>query len=285
MATPRIFVLLPVHNRRATTALFLDCLLAQTYRDWHLVLIDDGSSDHTAEMVRARVPSLTVLRGKGSWWWAGALHQGYRWLKRQALKADDLVLIINDDTQFEPDFLANAVKATKPKSLLLAQLYDQAGEFVEAGVVWDWAGFDWSGVKSTEGINCFSTRGLFLRWGDFLKIGGFHPIVLPHYLSDYEFTMRAHARGFHLISVTEVRLRYNEHLTGIRDGQDKSVINAIRKGLSIKSANNPVYWTSFILLACPARHKLRNIVIVWRRFLLPIVMQIRINRVERRAAR
>src|SRR5690349_15986687 len=124
MATPRIFVLLPVHNRRATTALFLDCLLAQTYRDWHLVLIDDGSSDHTAEMVRARVPSLTVLRGKGSWWWAGALHQGYRWLKRQALKADDLVLIINDDTQFEPDFLANAVKATKPKSLLLAQLYD-----------------------------------------------------------------------------------------------------------------------------------------------------------------
>lgn len=283
--SPRIFVLLPVHNRRAITALFLDCLLAQSYRNWHLVLIDDGSSDQTEEMVRERVSSLTVLRGKGAWWWAGALHQGYRWLKRQVLRTDDLVLIINDDTQFDADFLANAVNAIKPKGLLLAQLYNQAGEFVEAGVVWDWARFDWSGVKSVEGINCFSTRGLFLQWGDFREIGGFHPILLPHYLSDYEFTMRAHARGFHLISAHDVCLRYNEHLTGIRNVQDKSVINAIRKGLSIKSANNPVYWTSFILLACPARYMFRNIAIVWRRFLIPIVMQIRINRVERRAAR
>lgn len=285
MATPRIFVLLPVHNRRATTALFLDCLLVQTYRNWHLVLIDDGSSDGTADMVHEKVSALSVLRGTGNWWWAGALHQGYRWLKRQALKADDLVLIINDDTQFEPDFLAEAVKAMKPKSLLLAQQCNQAGEFVEAGVVWDWARFDWAGVKSTEGINCFPTRGLFLWARDFLEIGGFHPLLLPHYLSDYEFTMRAHARGFHLISAPEVRLRYDENLTGIRSIQGKSVTNLIRKRLSIRSTDNPIYWTSFVLLACPLRHMLRNITIVWRRFLGPIVMQIRINRAERRATR
>ena len=131
---PRILVILPVHNRRATTALFIDCLLAQIYTNWHLLLIDDGSTDGTAEFVREKVSSLTVLRGHGNWWWGGALHQGYRWLKRQDGHHGDLVLIINDDTEFAPDFLGNAIQLIEPRSLLLAQLYNGAGDFVEAGV-------------------------------------------------------------------------------------------------------------------------------------------------------
>ena len=77
---PPILIILPVHNRRATTALFIRCLRAQTYTNWHLLLIDDGPTDGTADMVRSEISKLTVLCGIGSWWWAGALHQGYRWL-------------------------------------------------------------------------------------------------------------------------------------------------------------------------------------------------------------
>src|SRR6266702_7072869 len=243
---PRIFILLPVHNRQATTRLFIDSLAAQTYANWQLVLIDDGSSDNTEAMV----------------------------------------LIINDDTEFGPDFLANAVKALAPRSLLLAQLYNQAGEFVEAGVRWNWGKFDWAGVKQGEGgINCFSTRGLFLWARDFREIGGFHPTLLPHYLSDYEFTMRAHRKGFALTSSPDVFVRYNEGLTGIRSLDKESIGQRIRKGLSVKSTDNPIYWTSFILLACPWRHAPRNISIVWKRFLAPIINQVRADRVARRVAR
>jgi GT2 family glycosyltransferase len=285
LGNSRIFILLPVHNRRATTALFIDSLMAQAHTNWHLVLIDDGSSDDTEAMVRERVTALTVLRGKGDWWWAGALQQGYRWLKRQTLSDDDIVLIINDDTEFDRDFLTNAVATLAPRSLLLAQLYDQAGEFVEAGVRWDWRRFAWAGVKAAEGINCFSTRGLFLRARDFFEIGGFHPTLLPHYLSDYEFTMRAHRKGFALISDPRVFLRYNENLTGIRSNDETAIVKRAKRDLSIKSANNPVYWTSFILLACPVRHIPVNVAIVWTRFFGPLVRQIRINRAARRAVR
>jgi len=78
--TPWVYVLAPVHNRRATTEKFIRCLLAQTHVNWHLVLIDDGSKDGTEAMARALVrdTSLTVLRGTGNWWWAGSLQQGYR---------------------------------------------------------------------------------------------------------------------------------------------------------------------------------------------------------------
>src|SRR5207237_231210 len=50
MTAPRIHVLLPVHNRKVTTEKFVRCLKAQAGADWHLVLIDDGSADGTAEM-------------------------------------------------------------------------------------------------------------------------------------------------------------------------------------------------------------------------------------------
>jgi GT2 family glycosyltransferase len=277
---PRVLIFLPVHNRRATTALFIRSLLAQTHANWHLLLIDDGSSDGTADMVRKEVANLTVLRGNGKWWWGGALDQGYRWLTQHPDHRDDLVLIINDDTQFAPDFLEQAVRAMKPRSLMLGQLYSQTGEFVEAGICWNWTKCNWIVMQKYEGgANCFSTRGLFLWARDFGEIGGFHPVLLPHYLSDYEFTMRAHRKGFALISSPEVCLRYDENLTGSRSQEGLSAFRYLKTGLSIKSTSNPVYWTSFVLLACPRRYMPANLRIVWWRFLAPLVTPLWLYRV------
>ncbi|MEO8935379.1 MAG: glycosyltransferase, partial [Burkholderiaceae bacterium] len=70
----KIYILLPVHSRRALTERFIRCLQAQTYTDFHVVLIDDGSTDGTAEMVAALLPGrLTILTGTGDWWWGGSL--------------------------------------------------------------------------------------------------------------------------------------------------------------------------------------------------------------------
>jgi GT2 family glycosyltransferase len=278
MSAPRIHILLPVHNRKATTEKFVHCLRAQTGADWHLVLIDDGSRDGTADMVRALVPKVTILTGKGDWWWGGALHQGYQWLKRNKLPATDLVLITNDDTEFEPDFLARGAGALKPRSLLLAQLYNLAtGEYCEAGVQWNWRKFDWVAVKGGEDINCLSTRGLFLTVGDFLEIGGFHPVMLPHYLSDYEFTQRAHRKGFALTSDPAVFLRYDEKLTGIRTKDKDTIWLRLRSPLSIRSTDNPFYWSSFVLLASPARYVPVNLLKVWWRYFIPLTTHIRVH--------
>jgi GT2 family glycosyltransferase len=278
MTGPRVHILLPVHNRKATTEKFMRCLTAQVGADWHLVLIDDGSKDGTSDMVRSVVPDTTILKGSGNWWWGGALHQGYNWLKRNNVPADDIVLITNDDTEFCPDFLARGVASLKSRSLLLAQLYNlQTGEFCEAGVKWDWRKFDWAAVKDGEGINCFSTRGLFLRVSDFLEIGGFHPIMLPHYLSDYEFTQRAHRKGFKLITDPAVSLRYDEKLTGIRLRDGDSILQKLRAPFSIRSTDNPVYWSSFVLLASPRRYTLLNLFKVWWRYINPVINPVRVH--------
>jgi GT2 family glycosyltransferase len=267
---PRIHILLPVHNRRAVTEAFLRCLIQQTYRNWHLLLIDDGSSDGTSDMALALVPELTLLRGRGDWWWGGSLQQGYRWICDNRVPDGDLVVTMNDDTAFGPEFLANAVTAVRPGSLLLAQAYKANGEFCEAGVWWDWEDLLCTGVKGPEGINCFSTRGLFFHAGDFRTIGGFYPRLLPHYLSDYEFTIRAHNKGFALLTSPDVSLRYFEALTGIRSTEGMPVWKTLKTNLSIRSTGNPIYWTSFVLLSCPPRYRLRNLFRVWWRYLGPV---------------
>ena len=252
-----LYILLPIHNRRQLTKEFMKCLQKQTYQDFHLVLIDDGSTDGTADMVCNYLPDTTVIKGKGDWWWGGALHQGYKWIRKHAQDGKDFVLIINDDTSFEKDFLEKAVKflQNKEKTLLLACTRSiQTGKIYDTGTKIDWAHFTFRNANEGEEIDCLATRGLFVRVEDFLMIGGFHPFLLPHYLSDYEWTIRAKRKGFRLITTLDIWLWNNEITTGYH-----KVENNIRSVFSKKSAVNPLYLFNFILLACPLKYKLSAI--------------------------
>jgi GT2 family glycosyltransferase len=280
MTPGTIHVLLPVHNRRSLTERFVRCLTEQTDQGFHLVLIDDGSTDGTAEAVRAAIPTATIIRGRGTWWWAGSLQRGREWLLGQAVDRQDLVLIANDDTTFGPELLARArsVMAASPRTLLLAAPRGPAGQPAPgAGVRIDWSKLSLEPADGPDDADCFPTRGLFLRATDFLALGPFHTILLPHYLSDYEFTLRASRRGYRLTSDQSVWLEKNEEATGIRNRDLSSVGAYLRSVLTIKATKNPVYWSSFVLLASPRRYLVQNLFRVWRRFAVGLLRAARLR--------
>jgi GT2 family glycosyltransferase len=265
-STRKIYVLLPVHNRREITQSFVRCLRSQTHQNYHLVLIDDGSTDGTEEMVRDQIESLTVLRGEGRWWWAGSLQQGYSWLKGGAIDPDDVVLIMNDDTQFEDDFLEKglSVLMKHDRTLLLARSHSlSSGRLLDQGVHAEWRSMSFRQAEKPEDINCLSTMGLFMRVRDMVEVGGFHPGLLPHFASDYEFTMRAHRKGFKLLTDSSVSLRLREETTWNRDIGQEPLISFLKTLFAKKSAYNPLVWTCFIALACPLRWKILNWCKVW----------------------
>jgi GT2 family glycosyltransferase len=264
--TKKIYILLPVHNRKAVTATFVDSLKAQTFRDYHLVLIDDGSTDGTAEMVTQAIPSTTVLRGTGGWWWAGSLQRGLEWLKQEQVPDDAVVLFINDDVQFNPDYLDRAAKVMQEKRgvLVLSKTRDaNTGKISETGVTADLRRLTFKVSESAESINCLPTRGLFAHWGDVRKIGGFHPRLLPHYLSDYEYTMRAHKLGLKCESSSALLIISNEETTGYRKIEETGFRPALAKLLSKKAPSNPFYWSTFVVLAAPPRLILPGLLRVW----------------------
>jgi GT2 family glycosyltransferase len=275
-----IYVLAPVHDRRPLTERFARCLAAQTDQGFHLVLVDDGSRDGTADAVRSVIPSATVIRGSGDWWWAGSLEQARRWLKRRPSAPGDLVLLANDDTTFEPDFLASA-RAAMPddtRALLLAQPFSaETGEAAAIGVHVEWRKLAFTPAFEPQDIDCFPTRDLFLRREDFVELGRWHTILLPHYLSDYEFTIRAARRGFELRTDSSVRVVMDEATTGIRSLDLSSVGAYLRSSLTIRATKNPFYWTTFVVLASPRGLILSNLVRVWRRFLIGLLQAARLR--------
>jgi glycosyltransferase involved in cell wall biosynthesis len=52
VASPRVSVLLPVWNARGTVARAVASIRAQTFTDWELVVVDDGSTDGTTDVLR-----------------------------------------------------------------------------------------------------------------------------------------------------------------------------------------------------------------------------------------
>jgi GT2 family glycosyltransferase len=259
----KVYILLPVHNRKEITRGFVECLTAQTFSNYHLVLVDDGSTDGTAEMVRELIPSATVLRGEGNWWWAGSLQQGLDWLKKNPPLPSDIILMSNDDVTFGPDFLELGMGFMRdfPQTLLLARFYDAAqGKVVETGVSADFRRMRFVDASAQEAINCLSTRGLFLRWDACEKIGGFYPCMLPHYGSDYEYTIRAGRKGYALRTSPDVYLVPDLLATGIHNA--KELLN-VKMLFSKKCTMNPIYWSAFILLAFPLRWIPLNLVRVW----------------------
>ena len=254
-----IYILLPVHNRRKITRRFIDCLNEQKYTNYHLVLIDDGSTDGTAEMVENYVHTLTIIRGKGNWWWAGSLQQGYKWLKLQKLNNDDIVLLINDDTTFKDDFLkiGQTILIQHPHTLLLAHAYSQQdNRLIDAGVHIDWKQLSFKQAKTPEEINCLSTRGLFIKAIDFIKLRGFYPNILSHYFSDYEFTIRAKRKGLKLMTHPSL---YLTSIPNLNKNNNLFWLSYFSK----RTPNNPIDRTVLVLLACPWKWKFQNILKIW----------------------
>lgn len=64
MTLPLVSVIIPAYNAEPYLAETLDTLLAQTFQDWRAVVIDDGSSDRTAEIAHdyaSKEPRIQVL--------------------------------------------------------------------------------------------------------------------------------------------------------------------------------------------------------------------------------
>jgi GT2 family glycosyltransferase len=255
-----IYILLPVHNRLDETRKFLSCLKIQTCRDYHLVLIDDGCIDGTPEYVERETENPTILRGNGNLWWAGSLEKARKHLlERRDVRDDDVVLIANDDVTFDDRFFQHVIAETRenPNALLLARCYDQeTGGLMDQGIHVDWKSLAFRPASTPDEINVLSTRGLFMHFGVFRKIGRLHPVLLPHYGSDYEFTHRAFRKGFTLTMAKQAKVYLNKRTTGEREIHYDIGLPSLLRNLFVskKSDYNRVMWTNFILLACDYRY-------------------------------
>lgn len=252
-----LYIILPVHNRKDLTLKFVRSLLNQSYTSYELIVVDDGSEDGTSDEVLKLLPQARIIKGKGDWWWAGSLQQGFNYIKKNA-RPDSSVLIINDDVTFDKDYLETGINylSSFPEAFVLSASYNQEipGQLEDCGVIYDFSTdtFSACNIEKLNELNCLSTRGLFMRTKTFLKTGGFYPKLLPHYYSDYEFTIRAARKyGIQLKCFLDLKVYLNVNSTGVETLSYKNTGEYFRKAFTKRYKENPYYTFNYYCLAFP----------------------------------
>ncbi|AJT65495.1 hypothetical protein T261_3832 [Streptomyces lydicus] len=102
--TDPVTVLVPAYNEEAGIESTVRSLLASTHRQLQIIVIDDGSTDRTADLAgRIDDPRVLVIRqpnaGKAAALNTGLAHAGY-----------DIVVMVDADTVFEPDAVQRLIQ-------------------------------------------------------------------------------------------------------------------------------------------------------------------------------
>lgn len=100
----KISIVIPMYNEERYIARCLDSLNNQTYSDFEVILIDDGSTDNTVEIARTfeNKLELTILQQKNSW--PGKARN--RWAKEAKW---DIIVLVDADMYFDEKFIKNLV--------------------------------------------------------------------------------------------------------------------------------------------------------------------------------
>jgi glycosyltransferase involved in cell wall biosynthesis len=102
---PKVSVILPTYNRAAMLPKAIESVLAQTFKDWELLVIDDGSTDEPPKVLRDYEKRDSRIRG------ITQKNSGICKTRHAGIRAAQgaLIAFLDDDDTFTPDKLEKQV--------------------------------------------------------------------------------------------------------------------------------------------------------------------------------
>ena len=110
----RVAVLITCFNRKEKTIRCLESIYSQKLPEFvkfELFIVDDGSTDGTAQAIQAKFPEVNMLAGDGNLFWAGGMR--FAWNTALATKKYDFFWLVNDDTSFYPETFSHLLEADR----------------------------------------------------------------------------------------------------------------------------------------------------------------------------
>jgi len=109
-AAPRVAAIVLNYNGRDITLQALRSLEAMTYPRFHVIHVDNGSSDGSSEAVSAAHPQVIQIRVEEN---RGVVHGMNQGIERAVRNGADYLLLLNNDIEVEPDLLDHLVAAAE----------------------------------------------------------------------------------------------------------------------------------------------------------------------------
>lgn len=221
MHSPTVSAVIPTYNRARFLPAAVASVRAQSYLCGDIVIVDDGSSDNTAEVVAALGPGVRLLRQ------SNAGPAAARNLGIQEARGE-LVAFLDTDDRWLPGKLAAQIELFRREpslGLVSADMAIESGagarlvesNFVRRGLQQGFAALDGRPIPDAPRrlleVNFINTSTVVARRDLLLSLGGFDTRL--RYGEDLELWLRIAAR--HAIaclpSVQEVRVEHESNVT------------------------------------------------------------------------
>jgi chlorobactene glucosyltransferase len=243
-AHPRVSIVIPARNEERSIEAAVTSHLAQAYSDFEVLVVEDRSSDRTAEILASIArenPQLTVIAGADPpAGWLGkphALHQGARAAKGA------LLLFADADVVYRPGALAEAVAHLEERRAdLLALLPRLEAEgfwenvlmpfvlgayFLGPGFLANWDRPRWLAVGGGAGN--------LIRRSAYDALGG-HEALRDSVIDDVRLALKAKRAGFRTRAVRaedRVTVRMYRGFREVCDGFTKNMAYAFNGALGV----------------------------------------------------
>jgi len=207
MSAPRVSVVMPTRDRAHLIEGALRSILANTYRDFELVLVDQGSdggaaivaerlaqSDPRVRAVRDSKPGASRARNLGA-----------------ASSSGEFIVFIDDDCEAEPDWLEHLVAAldAHPDAGIACGSVPSAPCDGTKGFIWGWVPSKPRYLKGRLGklLDGGISANMAFRRTAFEQVGGFDELLGPgsHFVAmeDQEAAYRVLRAGYALLHVPD----------------------------------------------------------------------------------
>jgi GT2 family glycosyltransferase len=218
MMSPRVAIIVLNWNGGDDTSACLESLRQLDYPDYEVIVVDNGSTDGSVEVVRASFPKATILETGENLGFAEGNNVG---LRHALAYGVDYALLLNNDTEVAPDcisLLVDAIENTPRSGVAGPTIY----YFDRPTVIWSAGGvIDWTrGCTRMVGLNEVD-RGQFghnVRPVDFVtgcallikmpvveQVGLLDPRFFAYY-EETEWCVRIARTGFRILHVPQAKI-------------------------------------------------------------------------------
>lgn len=245
-----VAVIIVNYNAGAMLARCLEALEQQTYRDFHTIVVDNGSSDGSADGIESRHPRVTLVRAGANLGFAAGNNLGL-----QHAGAVQWIALLNPDAYAAADWLERFVAAAGKAEFdffgCRMRLADAPEILDGTGDVYHVSGVAWRrdhGVRVSEGagnadeIFAPCAAAALYRRADLEAVGGFDESYFC-YFEDVDLAFRLRLRGLRCAYVPDAVVDHvSSGITGKRS--DFATYHGHRNMVwtYVKDMPAPLFW-------------------------------------------
>ena len=203
----------------------LNAVLAQDYDDFELLVVDNGSTDGSADFVATRYPQIQLVRSETNLGFSAGNNLGLQHA------SGEILVLLNQDTVVQQGWLAALVAAFERQpdagivgSKILGpdgRTLQHAGGHIERPVVlgqhYGHGELDKGQYDEPRQVEYVTGAAMALRRGLLSKIGGLDEGFYPGYFEDVDFCLRAQAAGYSIWFEPQAVLHHHESASMRRD--------------------------------------------------------------------